>query len=138
MPDALLDSIACANESSCNAARFIDRLRRQYPGWVCRQVCTRSTFPVRKNGFYSLSCSTNDADWSLYSPCGIVFSNSIFDVGHCVNQDEIMPDNADTYAFFVASSRRLGIRTFMTQNIGALPKNRGEKQKRRSGRKEGF
>ena len=49
-----------------------------------------------------------------------------------------MPDNADTYAFFVASSRRLGIRTFMTQNIGALPKNRGEKQKEDQEEKKGF
>ncbi len=49
-----------------------------------------------------------------------------------------MPDNADTYVFFVASSRLLVVRSFMMHNTDDLPKIRGEKQKIRLGRKEGF
>ena len=40
-----------------------------------------------------------------------------------------MPGNIGIYAFFVASSRFLVIRSFMMQNIGALSKNRGENEK---------
>ncbi len=40
-----------------------------------------------------------------------------------------MPGNVAIYAFFVASSRFLVIRSFMMQNIGALPKNRGQNKK---------
>ncbi len=81
--------------------------------------------PRRENGFYSLSCSTNGADWPPCSPCGRVLSNSIFDVWHYAHPDEIIHGNADTYVFFGVSSCGLVKRGSMMQKIGALSKNRG-------------
>ena len=41
--ESLCDSMPCPQESSCNAVAALAPERRQYPGCVARQACTRAT-----------------------------------------------------------------------------------------------